>query len=77
MAQPTLIPNCDGARLESLPLDTPRNPDEVKREGWHEQGVLAVSADDHHLAWPECELVRHPGEKLHGPRPSDREARHG
>ena len=25
MAQPTLIPNCDGARFESLPLDTPRN----------------------------------------------------
>ena len=25
MAQPTLIPNRDGARLESLPLDTPRN----------------------------------------------------
>ena len=25
MAQPTLIPNCDGARIESLPLDTPRN----------------------------------------------------
>ena len=25
MAQPTLIPNCDGARFESLPLDTHRN----------------------------------------------------
>ena len=25
MAQPTLIPNCDGARFESLPLDTSRN----------------------------------------------------
>ena len=25
MAQPTLIPNSDGARLELLPLDTPRN----------------------------------------------------
>ena len=25
MAQPTLIPNCDGARFESRPLDTPRN----------------------------------------------------
>jgi hypothetical protein len=24
MAQPTLIPNSDGARIESLPLDTPR-----------------------------------------------------
>ena len=25
MAQPTLIPNSDGARFESLPLDTPRH----------------------------------------------------
>jgi hypothetical protein len=25
MAQPTLIPNSEGARFESLPLDTPRN----------------------------------------------------
>ena len=25
MAQPTLIPNCDGARFESLPLDTHRH----------------------------------------------------
>ena len=25
MAQPTLIPNCDGARFEPLPLDAPRN----------------------------------------------------
>ena len=34
-----------------------RNPDEVKRDGWREQGVLAVSVDDQRLTWPERELV--------------------
>jgi hypothetical protein len=54
-----------------------RDPDQVKREGWHEQGVLAVAADDARLTWPERELVRQLGEKLYGPRPSEREVRHG
>ena len=43
-----------------------RNPDEVKRDGWREQGVLAVAIDDHRLTWPERELVRQFGEKLYG-----------
>ena len=30
-----------------------RDPEQVKREGWREQGVLAVSADDDRLTWPE------------------------
>ena len=34
-----------------------RSPEEVKREGWREQGVLAVSVDDRRLTWPERELV--------------------
>ena len=54
-----------------------RSPDEVKRDGWREQGVLAVSVDDQRLTWPERELVRQLGEKLYGPRPADREVRHG
>ena len=55
----------------------PPHPEQVKRDGWQEQGVLAVSADDDRLTWPERELVRQLGEKLYGPRPSGREARHG
>jgi hypothetical protein len=51
-----------------------RNPDEVKRDGWHDQGVLAVALDDERLTWPERELVRQLGEKLYGKRP---EAAHG
>jgi hypothetical protein len=49
-----------------------RNSDEVKREGWKEQGVLAVAVDDDRLTWPERELVRQLGEKLYGKRPEAR-----
>ena len=53
-----------------------RSPEEVKRDGWREQGVLAVSVDDHRLTWPERELVEQLGTKLYGPR-SAGEVRHG
>ena len=52
-----------------------RDPEAVKRDGWRDQGLLAVSLDDHRLTWPERELVRQLGEKLYGKR--DPEARHG
>ena len=51
-----------------------RAPDQVKRDGWREQGVLAVAIDDERLTWPERELVRQLGDKLYGKRP---EAAHG
>ena len=54
-----------------------RDPDQVKRDGWREQGLLAVSLEDARLTWPERELVRQLGEKLYGPRPSDEGGRHG
>ncbi len=45
-----------------------RDPEQVKREGWLEQGILAVSVDDERLTWPERELIRQLGEKLYGGR---------
>jgi hypothetical protein len=43
-----------------------RSPEEVKREGWREQGVLVVATDDNRLSWPERQLIRQLGEKLYG-----------
>jgi hypothetical protein len=51
-----------------------RKPDQVKRDGWKEQGMLAVSLDDQRLTWPERELVRQLGEKLYGRRADQKEA---
>ena len=48
-----------------------RDPQQVKRDGWREQGVLAVSLDDDRLTWPERELVRQLGERLYGERQED------
>jgi len=55
---------------------TRRNPDQVKCDGWKEQGLLAVSLDDQRLTWPERELVRQLGEKLYGKRLGHKEASH-
>jgi hypothetical protein len=45
-----------------------RSPEQVKQDGWREQGVLAVAVDDERLSWPERELVRQLGDKLYGKR---------
>jgi hypothetical protein len=47
---------------------TRRAPEQVKREGWQEQGLLAVAVDDERLTWPERELVRQLGDRLYGKR---------
>lgn len=52
-----------------------RAPKSVKRDGWLEQGLLAVSLDDQRLTWIERELVKQLGEKLYGKRPLSKEAR--
>ena len=54
-----------------------RGPEQVRRDGWREQGLLAVSIDDHRLTWPERELVEQLGTRLYGKRPNGREVRHG
>jgi hypothetical protein len=57
--------------------DQRRPPDEVKRDGWRQQGLLVVSAEDDRLTWPERELVRQLGEKLYGNARNATERRHG
>jgi hypothetical protein len=45
-----------------------RSPEHLKRDGWHDQNILVVSADDQRLTWPEREVIRQIGEKLYGKR---------
>jgi len=54
-----------------------RSAEEVKREGWREQGLLVVSPADPRLTWPERELIRQLGGKLYGERLQATERRHG
>jgi hypothetical protein len=53
-----------------------RGTEKVKRDGWHEQALLAVSVGDHRLTWPEREFVEQLGTKLYGKRASAKEVRH-
>lgn len=53
-----------------------RSPDEIKRQGWHAEGILVVSDADPRLTWPERELMRQLGAKLYGRR-NTKEARNG
>jgi hypothetical protein len=55
-----------------------RPPEDVKRDGWREQGLLAVSVDDQRLSWPEREFIQQIGDKLYGNRASghDQQNRH-
>ncbi len=51
--------------------------DETKREGWREQGILVVAAEDGRLTWPERELVRRLGERLYGRRSASSDTANG
>lgn len=53
-----------------------RSAEQVKQDGWREQGVLVIAVDDQRLTWPERELVRQLGQKLYG-KPPAREAHRG
>jgi hypothetical protein len=52
-----------------------RSPEEIKRDGWRELGLLAISVDDDRLTWPERKLVRQLSEKLYGR--TSKETSHG
>ena len=53
---------CVLGRLQASRQDA----DQIKRDGWQEQGILVVSATDSRLNWIEKEQVRQIGEKLYG-----------
>lgn len=40
----------------------------VKRDGWRNQGILVVNADDERLDWTERELLKRIGNFLYGER---------
>jgi hypothetical protein len=42
--------------------------DRLKREGWREQGLLVVSAEDTRLDWVERQLLSQIAERLYGKR---------
>ena len=50
--------------------------DQEKSNGWRNQGILVVAANDPRLGWPEREMIQHLASKLFG-QPEKKEASHG
>jgi hypothetical protein len=42
------------------------DPDTIKREGWRDQHILVVAANDNRLDFVEREFIRQLGERLYG-----------
>jgi hypothetical protein len=49
------------------------DPEDIKRAGWRDQGILVISAEDQRLDWMERQLLKQIAERLYGRR----EASHG
>ena len=59
----TLTPSCRCA----LGRGTSReDPEAIKREGWRDQRILVVAANDDRLDFVEREFIRQLGERLYG-----------
>lgn len=43
-------------------------PEEIKRHGWRDQGLLVISPEDDRLNWMEREVLQQAGERLYGRR---------
>lgn len=58
-----------GERMKYFPpgFGEERTPaEDIKRDGWREQGILVVAISDSRLTWPEKEFLCRVGEKLYG-----------
>ena len=44
------------------------DPEEVKRRGWQQDGILVISDNDGRLNWPEREFITQIATKLYGNR---------
>ena len=46
----------------------PPEPEDIKRDGWRDQGLLVISPEDDRLNWMEREVLQQVGERLYGRR---------
>ena len=44
------------------------DPEDIKRDGWREQGILVISAEDQRLDWAERQILKQIAERLYGRR---------
>ena len=44
------------------------DPEDIKREGWQDQGILVISTEDQRLDWAERQILKQIAERLYGRR---------
>ncbi len=47
----------------------------IKRQGFHDQGIVVVSVNDHRLTWDQREILKQIAAKLYGAPPQHSGAR--
>ena len=52
---------CNLGRMQPKKIDA----EKLKKEGWNNDGILVVKADDERLSWPEKELIKQIGNKIY------------
>jgi hypothetical protein len=58
----------DGHIRTSNPGATSVDYDRVKRNGFHDSGILVIDVNDPNLTWDQRELLNQIGEKFYGKR---------
>ena len=53
-------------------MPTKIDPEEVKRKGWRDDGILVITDSDQRLNWPEREFITQIGTKLYGKRKQEK-----
>ena len=54
-------PKCNLGHLQSKKID----PEQMKKQGWKEKGILVIGVDDKRLSWPEREFIKQIGNKIY------------
>lgn len=49
------------ARMQPTKIDLER----VKKQGWSKDGILVINVEDERLSWPEKEIIKQIGNRIH------------
>ena len=55
-------------RIQPQQIDT----EQLKKDGWKENGILVVNVNDNRLNWPEKETIKQIGTKIYKTKPQEK-----
>lgn len=57
------------ARMQPTKIDLER----VKKQGWSNDGILVINVEDERLSWPEKEIIKQIGNRIHNLKKKERD----